>query len=219
MTLNDLMEKYGSDKAVHGYCEFYESYFGPIRESAKSVLEIGVYYGASIRAWLDYFPNAKVWGLDDGHFQRSWGFGTDRVQVFLTDQSSRSALAALLTHTGGEFDVVLDDGAHSMWGQQTSLACLLPGVRSGGFYVVEDLFSSFQEFTTYKKGGLVTRSNATGCDFPLTTTYEVLSRFPHVKSDYMTEEEWDVLVARVANVDIFDRDGDHRHCTVLLEVK
>ena len=33
--LNELMVKYGSDKADHGYCDFYEGYFGPIRESAE----------------------------------------------------------------------------------------------------------------------------------------------------------------------------------------
>ncbi len=62
--LHDLMAKYGSDKAAHGFCPFYEDFFAPVRMDVKSVLEIGVEDGASIRGWLDYFPNATVWGLD-----------------------------------------------------------------------------------------------------------------------------------------------------------
>ena len=215
MTLNDLMVKYGSDKAQHGFCDFYESFFSPVRESVKSVLEIGVYRGASMRAWLEYFPAAKVYGIDDGTFQQSWQFGTDRAQVYIADQGSRTMLAEFLECISG-FDLVLDDGSHTMWGQQVSLARLLPAVKKGGFYVVEDLHTSFCPVVGYAQPR---HYYATGSDFPLTTTYEVLSKWPDVKSDYMTQDEWDALVARVGPIHLFDRDDDHGHMTSLLEVK
>ena len=218
--LNDLMKKYGSDKTEHGYCEFYESFFATIRESVTAMLEIGVFKGASMRAWLDYFQNADVYGIDDGRWQREWDFGTDRAHVWLSEQVSRSCMATLVKKIGQPLDIVLDDGGHTMWGQQCSLACLLPAVKPGGLYVVEDLFTSFQDVTVYRTdGGTVMQVAATGCDFPLTTTYEVLSRWPDVKSDYMTQDEWDYLVAHVANVTISDEGERHQHSTAVLEVK
>jgi len=216
--LAELFKKYGTDKLEHGYADFYEGYFGPIRESVESFLEIGVYKGASMRVWLDYFPNAKVWGLDDGCWQKSWDFGTVRAEVLLTDQALRAGLSAVLERTGGDYDVVLDDGGHTMWGQQVSLACLLPGVKSGGLYVLEDLHTSFVPVVGYSTDGVLLQAYATGSDFPLTTTHEVLSKWPEVKSDYMTQDEWDVAVSLVGEVDIYDPDDDHKHATAVLEV-
>ena len=219
MTLNDLMAKYGSDKAAHGFCEFYESFFAPVRESVRAFLEIGVYYGASMRAWLDYFENAKVYGIDDARWQRGWNFGTDRAEVALADQGSRIDLAAVLETVCSVFDIVLDDGSHKMWDQQVSLARLLPAVRPGGYYVVEDLQSSFHPVASYSAEGKTLLRYATGSDFPLTTTHEVLSNWPDVKSDYVTQDEWDYCVAHIGSVEIFDRDGDHKHMTSIVEVK
>ncbi len=214
--LNELMAKYGSDKATHGFCPFYESFFGPIREDVKKVLEVGVYHGASMLAWLDYFPNAKVLGIDDGTFQQQWPLGTDRAQVYIADQGARTQLALFLARAGDGFDLILDDGSHTMWGQQVSLACLLPAVKKGGFYVVEDLHSSFFPVIGYEQPR---RYYATGCDFPLTTTFDVLDQWPDLKSDYVTQDEWDRLVARVGKVEVFGGDGDHKHITSMLEVK
>ncbi len=216
MSLHELMAKYGSDKAQHQFCEFYESYFGPVREDVKKVLEIGVYYGSSMLAWLDYFENAQVLGLDDATIQHAWPNLKDRALVYVGDQGSRVCLAQLLAVAGGDFDIVLDDGSHRMWDQQVSLGCLLPAVKKGGFYVVEDLHSSFFPVIGYEKPR---RYYATGCDFPLTNTFDVLEQWPDLKSDYLTQDEWDVLVAKVEKVEIFDRDGDHGHVTSVLEVK
>ena len=215
MTLHELMAKYGSDKAQHGFCEFYSRFFEPVRESVEKVLEVGVYRGASMRALLDYFPNARVLGLDDGSFQQEWSFGTDRAQCYIADQGARTMLARFLERES-DFDLVIDDGSHTMWGQQVSLACLLPAVKPGGFYVVEDLHSSFFPVIGYEQPR---RYYATGSDFPLATTHEVLANWPRVESDYVTLGEWDALVARVGDIHLFDRDGDHKHMTSVLEVK
>jgi hypothetical protein len=41
------------------------------------------------------------------------------------------------------FDVVIDDGGHSMDHQNISLRTLLPAVRDNGLYVIEDLLTSY----------------------------------------------------------------------------
>ena len=41
------------------------------------------------------------------------------------------------------FDIIIDDGGHSVKQQITSLMHLLPIVRSGGFYAIEDIYTSY----------------------------------------------------------------------------
>lgn len=41
------------------------------------------------------------------------------------------------------FDIIIDDGGHTMNQQRTSFIALLPLVRSGGYYVIEDLETSY----------------------------------------------------------------------------
>ena len=55
----------GTDKYDLGYIhEFYDRLFTPKKESAQSVLEIGVNEGNSILLWKNFFANAKVTGID-----------------------------------------------------------------------------------------------------------------------------------------------------------
>ena len=43
----------------------------------------------------------------------------------------------------GQFDIIIDDGGHTMNQQKTSMITLLPIVRSSGIYVIEDLDTSY----------------------------------------------------------------------------
>tara|TARA_Y100000310_G_C19970163_1_gene485095 strand:- start:69 stop:509 length:441 start_codon:yes stop_codon:yes gene_type:complete len=59
--------------------------------------------------------------------------------MFKGDQSNIDHLNNFLSLHGDEFDIIIDDGGHSMRQQQISLKILFNAVRSGGFYVIEDL--------------------------------------------------------------------------------
>ena len=132
MNLDLLARKYGSDKLEHGFCAFYEGFWGPIREEVASVLEIGIADGASIRMWLEYFPNALVFGLDNGMYgdRTRWPTEEPRFEAFLGDQGNAKHLAKVAEN--GPFDVVIDDGSHTMHDQQISLGALFAHTR---FYV------------------------------------------------------------------------------------
>jgi hypothetical protein len=58
------------------------------------------------------------------------------------------------------FDIIIDDGGHTMKQQITSFIYLFPKVRSGGLYVIEDLQTSY--FTDSDSGYLV---NTTTIEF------------------------------------------------------
>jgi hypothetical protein len=48
------------------------------------------------------------------------------------------------------FDIIVDDGGHTMAQQTTSLVHLLRKVKSGGLYIIEDLHTSY--FADKSKG-------------------------------------------------------------------
>src|SRR5215203_706034 len=65
--LCDLAEKYGTDKGPsgHNYTPYYEEYLQHRRFRALTLLELGVWKGASLRMWRDYFPSATIVGIDN----------------------------------------------------------------------------------------------------------------------------------------------------------
>ena len=62
--LTQLALKYGTDKATHKYTPLYHRTFEAMRTSVKRFMEIGVFRGASIRMWTDYFTEAEIIGVD-----------------------------------------------------------------------------------------------------------------------------------------------------------
>lgn len=144
-TLTEIMNTHRSDKGTvmgeaHSYTPVYERWFEPMRNEPLRVLEIGVcdprMPGASLQGWYEYFPKATIFGYDivDAH-----RFDNDRITTFVGDQSNRADLARLVEFSGGEFDIIIDDGSHKAVHQQVSLAFLFPHLRPGGQYIIEDL--------------------------------------------------------------------------------
>lgn len=137
--LHDIGIKYQTDKAWgHKYMDFYDTFFSPIRYDVKKVIEIGVYFGASIQTWLEYFPNATIYGIDCGY----------RPEVPLHDRFVYITKNALLEEVYSSFvdndiDIVIDDGSHLMSEQQEALKLYWSKVKSGGYFVMEDLHTSF----------------------------------------------------------------------------
>ncbi len=136
----------------HNYTPIYEKYFSSFRNSPIKLLEIGIGIngpgsigttvfgrnrgGASLKMWKDYFRNGMIYGIDlnDASF-----LNDSRIQTFTGDQGSRESLLRIAEAIGCEFDVIIDDGSHASIHQQITMAALLPFLKKGGVYVIEDL--------------------------------------------------------------------------------
>lgn len=72
---------------------------------------------------------------------------TNEAHVYAGNQEDREFLARFATETAndGLFDVIIDDGGHTMNQQITSLEDLWKIVKPGGLYFIEDLQTSFWE--------------------------------------------------------------------------
>ena len=144
--LNDLTIKYDVDALELGYTQHYNQLLSEVRDDFTKVLEIGVETGRSHRLWLEYFPNAKIYGYDIFKYgydelqrlQEANPF-LDRSVMFKGDQSNVEDLNRFKSEHGGDFDMIIDDGGHTMEQMQTSLNHLWDSVKPGGIYVIEDL--------------------------------------------------------------------------------
>jgi hypothetical protein len=150
-TLDELAVKHGTDKRVglHGYTKTYDRHLGGGRKETKAVLEIGVLDGASLLMWRDYFPNAKIFGMDINPARHlgSKIAPTGRVHVFQGDQNERGHIEDVMACIRTPLDLVIDDGSHENESQLISFGILWPHVKPGGMYIIEDVCCSYwQEY-------------------------------------------------------------------------
>ena len=115
ITLNELAEKYGTDKGIDGhmYTNRYELYLESYRDLEFNLLEIGVYNGASLKMWKEYFPKANIVSIDIE--ERCKMYEEDRINIHIGDQTDTAFLRDVF-NTYGHFEVIIDDGGHS-WKQ------------------------------------------------------------------------------------------------------
>jgi hypothetical protein len=146
-TLDELAIRHGVDKSslVHNYVRVYERHLGLWRHELISLLEIGIGDGASLRMWRDYFSFAKIYGLD----VKECRVAGEGIRTFQGHQADEDVLERMLGVTG-ELAVIIDDGSHFWADQIASFKKLFPHVTPDGYYVVEDLHTSYWD--AYKSG-------------------------------------------------------------------
>ncbi|HEY1930637.1 MAG TPA: hypothetical protein VGG99_01370 [Acetobacteraceae bacterium] len=154
VSLRDLANRHGSDKgdrvgSRNNYTALYDLLFFSRRLERITLLEIGLALGGpegggpiertanapSIAMWLDYFPNAEIYGFDISGFSH---LRHPRFHFIRGDLSSVDDLKRL-AEVVPNFDIIIDDGSHASYHQQLALGILFPRLASGGFYIIENL--------------------------------------------------------------------------------
>lgn len=163
MTLDEIALAHGTDKASshpnkgHGYANHYAHFFEPLRDQPIKLLEIGVGGGESIKSWLDYFSEARVFGVDIVHDTNQWNTpnvpGHPRYTFCTGDQTDKTLWKCFMVDFGCDWDIVIDDGGHMADQIQISFAGIWPYLKSGGFYCVEDLGVSYGAGTVFVPSG------------------------------------------------------------------
>jgi hypothetical protein len=155
VNLLDVFQKYGTDKGDLGYAPVYEALFAHRRKLIFDLLEIGIGTvvpgvpssmagirenytpGASLRAWRDYFPLCRVFGMDT---QEDTMFQEPRITTILCDSTSSKVCRAIGHNM---FNLIIDDGLHTSTAQIATLMNCWPYVRPGGNYIIEDVLSDY----------------------------------------------------------------------------
>lgn len=129
MRVSQWLSVYGSDKvSVHNYGSFYDDLFARLKPQA--LLEIGVYRGASLRAWKAAGV-PKTIGVDSDPTTAAQG-----LHVLLAHMPGQAYAVA---ERVGLLDIIIDDGSHLYPDYVATADVLFDQLRPGGVYVIEDI--------------------------------------------------------------------------------
>jgi hypothetical protein len=212
MELNEIMVNYGTDKQelIHNYVQHYNKYFEQHREKKLKILEIGIFRpdknsnavpGASLKTWRDYFLNSEIYGIDLGDFT---DVNDDRIKTMIANQEIRiknsewNGLTEMIDNFGGDFDIIIDDGGHSMEQQQVSLGFLFKFLKPGGIFVIEDLETSYKWGWAYNK---------TNTEYDTLSILKIFNNTNKIMSDFITDDEKNYLNQNIDK--IFIEKGNH----------
>jgi hypothetical protein len=151
-----LFEKYKLDKLLNKYHNLYCDLLNDKKEIYKNILEIGIgtidetkpsnmgfykllekdyTFGNSLRAWRDYFTNANVYGID---VDENTMFEEERIKTFCSSSMDKDTMDNILSKLP-QFDMVIDDGLHTLEANLETLKIVFPYLKNGGIYVIEDV--------------------------------------------------------------------------------
>lgn len=148
LSLATLANIFGTDKGDfggdfgygHKYAHIYERYFESRRNDPLNIIEIGVWKGASLKVWENYFPNAKIIGVEN--LESTVDVQLERAEVCIGDATDPMFLKQVLERFDRNIDIIIDDGSHLLDHQITSLEYLAPHLEANGLYFVEDVAGS-----------------------------------------------------------------------------
>lgn len=134
----------GTDKnGPHSYIEgIYEPLF-EITSKPTALLEIGIFGGASLVLWKSTFPGCEVIGLEidslsELHPKAQEYLNDKKITLHFSDAYSEGFNLV----RESQFDLIIDDGPHTIKSQIKSLK-YYDLLRSHGTLIIEDLYHSF----------------------------------------------------------------------------
>jgi len=196
--LSEVAKLFRTDKSyLHDYYNrFYNKLFSKYKSSCD-ILEIGILDGQSLKVWNEYFENGVVHGMDI----KDLSLNESRIRTFLVDQSDENQLFSF-SNLGNKYDVIIDDGSHKMRDQQITIQILFDNLKSGGYFVIEDLQTSLECRMPHKSVFGWGDPNKTTC---LDMLYSIQKGEP--RSDFKTSQ-WDHFISQVDEVMISEDKED-----------
>jgi hypothetical protein len=132
--------EFGTDKdSPHSYISNFYQPLVDLIDTPKCLLEVGVWKGASCALWKIAFPQCSVLGIDikikELHPVAIKLMETNQIQLIQSDAYSHSFTNSLKN----KFDLIIDDGPHTIESQIKALNYFIPLLAEGGTLVIEDI--------------------------------------------------------------------------------
>lgn len=129
----------------HSYIpHLYESLFCDYKDNKNNILEIGVREGDSLILWGKYFSKSKIYGIENyqdvvfnGQLERSYDhINSKKIKIYINDAYDENFVKSL-----PNFNIIIDDGPHTLEHQLKSIDLYLPKLRENGIFIIEDIQS------------------------------------------------------------------------------
>lgn len=148
--LDEIGKKHGTEKSSMtggiDYLRKYEFFLKGFKDEEFTLLELGIYHGSSLKTWEEYFPRARIVGVDIDAKAAQYAGG--RIEVIIGDLSDETVLESL-GRLGAS--IILDDASHIWSHQLNALFNLYRTLPSGGLFILEDIQTSFKPVSRYYK--------------------------------------------------------------------
>lgn len=135
----------GTDKgSSHTYTSSYERLLKPYRFENIKLVEIGIQYGGSALLFHEYLPNAEFIFIDivnQIHPNILNKMDNKRYSLYFDDAYSDGFVSALSKQHSDGFDILIDDGPHTLESQILCIQKYLPLIKPNGMLIVEDVQS------------------------------------------------------------------------------
>jgi len=226
-----MASKYGTDKHSFGYTSVYYEIMKEFRNETVNIFEIGIFKGASIRMWHNFFLSGKIYGIDNGrllpaakikygscenpsdddakllqpdaileNIRYEW-LENDRIKCFTADQRSENQLHNAFNYFNcNEFDVILDDGHHFQEHQQKSLGIMFPNIKSGKYYIIEDVIDHAQLLDGKMYWGQKEKDASDTTDFVFTSFIKT----GKLESPYLSKEQSEYIVNNIDDIFLYE---------------
>lgn len=137
-----------TDKGTwHSYIETYETIFEQL--TSVKLLEIGISSGGSAWLWREYCQlNNKSYNITSIDIRPTFvEMHSEYQDVIVSDTNinllwKRDCFNPETYSTLDKFNLIIDDGPHTLSSQITILNHALPKLEVGGFYIIEDIAES-----------------------------------------------------------------------------
>ena len=143
MSLEDIVDNSRTDKnTTHSYLPLYQKLLINKKETAKNVLEVGIWRGGSIKLWSDFFTNANVYGLDIMDINDVWEDIKNKEKIILHTSSNAYNDDFFITHflnKNIKCDLLLDDGPHTLESMKDFIKLYSQIMTDDGILIIEDV--------------------------------------------------------------------------------
>jgi len=135
------------ETGYHNYHLHYSKHLHKERLKVTKILELGVFKGHSMLMWADYFPNAKIYGIDIDFSNKNFGVNAlelvknnKRIQLIQLDAYSNDTVNYVKNNWGDDFDLIIDDGSHHPYHQLFFILYYQHLIKPKGQLIIEDVF-------------------------------------------------------------------------------
>lgn len=169
-SLDQLGVQHRTDKASshHNYLNAYEEYLWKYKEREIVLVDaVGGYEykdrgGESLRMWAEYFPQAKIVGID---LYEKELIMPPNVHLFKCSQNNATGMQKIFDITGAP-TVFIDDFSHFNKETIETFQIVFPMLKQGGVYIVEDIEGSW-----YPEHGFGGTTDYNDMNFPSSVNY------------------------------------------------
>jgi hypothetical protein len=143
MSLVEIADNSRTDKnTVHSYLDLYHQLLIGKKETAKNVLEVGIFHGGSIKLWSDFFTHANVYGLDIMNINLVWSEIKNKDKIILhtsIDAYNNDFFNSNFLNKNIKFDFMLDDGPHTLNSMKQFIKLYSQIMTDDGILIIEDV--------------------------------------------------------------------------------